>query len=421
MTMPRVVILADDLSGASDCGVACVRGGLTAMVSLGGAADAGDAVDVLSVDAHTRVLTAEAAADRMRELVLLHANTKSTLLFKKIDSTLRGHLGAELAAVLEARRGIVPDAVAIMAPAFPANGRTTVGGMHFVHGLPLHEHDVWKREDIQGEARIAEMVQGSGLRVGHLDLATVRKPGEERGMAIEELAARHDVLVCDAETDADLGAVASLAAELGDRAVWVGSAGLARHLVSAARLAPAAEVELQRPLGTTGSILFVIGSANLKTRHQTAVLLSSASMHGITVPTEVLLAGPDGAHWNVVAKDLCDSIEQGEDVLLTCGSDADIKAEDRPRLTDALAEMTLAVRDGVGSLVASGGETARKVLDRWGVQTMSLHSELETGVPISTTVVNESRPLTVITKAGDFGQPNTLLHCRDWLTQTRVS
>jgi 4-hydroxythreonine-4-phosphate dehydrogenase len=79
------------------------------------------------------------------------------------------------------------------------------------------------------------------------------------------------------------------------------------------------------------------------------------------------------------------------------------------------------LRGRVGAIVASGGETARKVLDGWGVQTMNLHGELEKGVPISTAAVNGSRPLTVITKAGDFGQPYTLLHCREWLTQTRIS
>ncbi len=82
--------------------------------------------------------------------------------------------------------------------------------------------------------------------------------------------------------------------------------------------------------------------------------------------------------------------------------------------------MTAGLHGRVGALVASGGETARKVLDRWGVHSLQLHGELEKGVPISSAVVDASRPLTVITKAGDFGQPYTLLHCREWLTQTRV-
>jgi 4-hydroxythreonine-4-phosphate dehydrogenase len=73
-------------------------------------------------------------------------------------------LAIELATALEVRRTIVPDTVAIMAPAFPANGRTTAGGMHYVDGCPLHENEMWKREGMRGEARIAAMMQGSGLK-----------------------------------------------------------------------------------------------------------------------------------------------------------------------------------------------------------------------------------------------------------------
>jgi len=128
--MARVLIVADDLSGAADCGIACVHAGLNAKVSLGIPREDSARADVLSLDAHTRVLTAQAAADRMRSLVNEYAHDSKILLFKKIDSTLRGHLGAELAAVLVARRTVVPDAIAIMAPAFPANGpaRSTSGG-----------------------------------------------------------------------------------------------------------------------------------------------------------------------------------------------------------------------------------------------------------------------------------------------------
>jgi 4-hydroxythreonine-4-phosphate dehydrogenase len=81
--------------------------------------------------------------------------------------------------------------------------------------------------------------------------------------------------------------------------------------------------------------------------------------------------------------------------------------------------MTATLHGQVGALVASGGETARKVLDRWAVSTLLLHGELERGVPVSSTTVDRNRPLTVITKAGDFGQPYTLVHCREWLKQKR--
>jgi 4-hydroxythreonine-4-phosphate dehydrogenase len=357
----------------------------------------------------------------MGQLVQQYGSDPSVLLFKKIDSTLRGHLGAELAAVLKARRMIIPNAVAIMAPAFPANGRTTVHGMHYVHGCPLHETEMWKKEKMQGEARIADMLQGSGLVCAHLDLSTVRGSRESLNLMTEKLAKFADVLVCDAENGADLDAIAGTAAALKERAVWVGSAGLALHLANAAGLAASEEIISPTFPQTSGPVLFVIGSASRTTKHQAAILLSSTAIHGIVVPPEVLLAGMGGSDWNAFIKELCEAVAHGDDVILLCGLEPEVDAEDRARLSDALGEMTARLRGHVGALVASGGETARKVLDSWDVQTLELHGELEKGVPISTAVVNESQPLTVITKAGDFGQPYTLLHCREWLTQTRIS
>jgi 4-hydroxythreonine-4-phosphate dehydrogenase len=416
--MPRVLIIADDLSGAADCGIACVHAGLNATVSLG-STNHTDA-DVLSIDAHTRVLHPQAAAERIHELVCQYANDPSILLFKKIDSTLRGHLGAELAAALDARRRTVPNSIAIMAPAFPANGRTTVRGMHYVHGVPLHETEMWKREDARGEANIAAMMEGSGLRCKLLDLAVVRESRSSLHTIMERIAETADVLICDSETVSDLSAVASAASAFGNRALWVGSAGLAQYISGAAEPHTEDATEVALPQ-TSGTVLFVIGSASRRTKHQAAILLSSAAVRGIVVPPEVLLAGSTYPEWTAFTRELNDAVAQGDDVILLCGSEPEVQPELRPKLSEALGEMTAGLSGKVGALVASGGETARKVLDGWGVQEMKLHGELEKGVPISTAKINGSRPLTIITKAGDFGQPYTLLHCRAWLTQTRIS
>lgn len=200
--------------------------GLRATVSL--ARSTHSDVDVLSIDAHTRVLAPEVAAARVRDWIGRHANNPSILLFKKIDSTLRGHLAIELATALEARRKIVPETVAIMAPAFPANGRTTVGGMHYVDGCPLHETELWKREGIRGEARIAAMIEGSGLKCALVDLSIVRGPRTTLNATMERIAASADVLICDAEREEDLAAIAAVAASLGtgatsDRVVLLAS------------------------------------------------------------------------------------------------------------------------------------------------------------------------------------------------------
>ena len=414
--MPDILILADDLSGAADCGIACVKFGLDAAVSLGEPSTAISARTV-AVDADTRVLTAEAAAARMFDLTRAWGSDPATLLFKKIDSTLRGHLGPELAAVLAARRITVPSPIAVMAPAFPAIGRTTRDALHFVHGQPLHLTDTWRNEKMTGEAHIPSMLANAKLRCTHVDLAALHGLGRPSPNAF----AGTDVLICDAVDDNDLRAVAEIAAALGPRAIWVGSAGLAYHLPHAAGFVSPANSRINvmhfAPPPTDRPTLFVLGSASRRTWDQATVLLSSSDIHGVVIPPETLLAGPGTADWQAFATDLYTAIDAGLDVVLLCDSQPRVPPEDRPTLSLALAEMTASLRDRVGTLIASGGETARKVLDRWGVRSMELHGELETGVPISSATLDPTSTITIITKAGDFGQHDTLLRALLWAQQ----
>jgi 4-hydroxythreonine-4-phosphate dehydrogenase len=74
--------------------------------------------------------------------------------------------------------------------------------------------------------------------------------------------------------------------------------------------------------------------------------------------------------------------------------------------------------DHAGALVATGGETARAILDAWGIRRLRLLGELEPGLPWAVTE-GWRRDLIVLTKAGSFGTPGTLLHCRDFLRDVR--
>ena len=99
------------------------------------------------------------------------------LLFKKVDSTLRGNVAAELAAALRTRRALIspPARVGIVfAPAFPALGRTTVNGRQLVYGQPLRETELWSSERARPHAEIAQMLGEAGLTCAMIDLALVR-------------------------------------------------------------------------------------------------------------------------------------------------------------------------------------------------------------------------------------------------------
>src|SRR5690349_8425823 len=84
--------------------------------------------EVLAVDANTRAMAPDEAAVETARLVHKYAREGQQVLFKKFDSTLRGHIGVELAAALEAWKSVAnrSSAIAVVAPAFSATGRTTI-------------------------------------------------------------------------------------------------------------------------------------------------------------------------------------------------------------------------------------------------------------------------------------------------------
>ncbi len=297
----RVLIVADDLTGAADCGAACALHGLDTVVVLDDSRGVPNA-EVLAFDANTRSMDAPSAAAETARIVRSHP---ASLVYKKIDSTLRGHVATEIAAALDAYRSTGhPDAVAIVAPAFPSMGRTTKGGRVYLRGVPLENGDL------------------TGL--------------------------------LDAQTDEDLRAIAK---QWKARDVlWVGSAGLMSALMSG--LEKPARPAMQR---VNGPIIFAVGSLSERSREQVEALKEAG------FENDLILVGEPEALASEVAR-----------------------------------------HESIGGLVLTGGDTARAVLRALGVASLRFAGEVETGVPI---LVAEGSGLPVVTKAGDFGDRETLVRC----------
>jgi uncharacterized protein YgbK (DUF1537 family) len=397
------VIIADDLSGAADCGIACTEAGLDTLVVFGDRTDTPQ-VEVLSVDADTRSLSQADAVAETARLTRRHGGT-GRLLFKKLDSTLRGHVGAELAAMLRTRRE-TGSAFIIMAPAFPATGRSTVDGMQLLFGTPLQHTEIWQQEGMRFRAHIPEILQRAGLHTAHIALATIR--GAALTQAIAAASRDHDAVVCDAETEADLRAIALAALLLGIETIWAGSAGLARHLPHAAGLARMAHSIAVPP--ADGPILFVVGSRSRITREQVSRLEQQAGIARVSVPPAVLRAGPRHPGWATQHALLAAAIDSGRDVLTVLGTEDTVVPRDGLAPCQALAAMVAPHAARIGALVSTGGETARAVLQTMGTGGLQLVGEVEPGVSLS--VTEGIRQLPVVTKAGAFGQPDTLIQCR---------
>ena len=308
--MLKILIVADDLTGAADCAAACALHGLKTVLLLEDSIAPPDA-DVLAFDANTRCASAGVAAFRTAEIVRGHS---ADIVYKKIDSMLRGNPAIEVAAALQAYRAVRSGAIAVVAPAFPAMGRTTKRGWQYVRGERLANGD------------LSQLFPGA--------------------------------VICDAETDTDLGQTATQ--WIGRAPLWVGSAGLMRLLAEAA--APEKKSPTSLP-PVNGRIVFAIGSPSERSREQVQALRECASV------SDVIITGE----------------------------------------TTAVARAVAERSGSMGGLIVGGGETARAVLIALGIKALRVAGEVEAGVPVS--ISEDERRLPVITKAGDFGTRETLIRC----------
>lgn len=413
IVMTKILIIADDLSGAADCAAAFAKVGMDTLVVLDGSAAQIASAHVVAVDADSRRLPASEAA-RIHQALHARYYADGMLLYQKMDSTLRGNFAVEVATAA-AGAGL-----AIVAPAFPRAGRTTRDGCQYLHGIPLEQSEVWRLAGLTGTAAIPAILQRQGLRTISLNCATLRQETTEVAALLASLAGDGvQAVVCDAETDDDLCRIAQASLGLPVPCFWAGSAGLAGQLaIAVSRTLP--DTRPAPPnVEVTGAILTVVGSMSSVSRQQAERLEAATRIACIGVDVAMLRKGPQHADWLALQQELCAAIASGRDLLLTMAGEDAIDVDEGLHLCQALAALVSPLAGETGAVIATGGETARALLCAMGYYALRLQGEIEAGVPLS--IATGPRPLAVVTKAGAFGDDATLLECYRALAEARSS
>ena len=164
-------MLADDLAGAHDAAIPFAkRDFAVAVVSDPGRLDRFDSADLVVLNTNTRSCGEAEAADRVRGACEAIKSRSGRLIYKKIDSTLRGHVGFEIDLVSD----MMDFGLTVCAPAFPEMGRTTVGGYQLLHGVPVRGRDMAGPDIPPQHAFIPDLLDnGCGRKRAHIDLKTV--------------------------------------------------------------------------------------------------------------------------------------------------------------------------------------------------------------------------------------------------------
>lgn len=395
-----VWVVADDLTGAADSGAAFaevsgpVRLLLTPVTSREWASGA-----VTVVDMATRELSELDARERTKALA--DRLGRDDVVFKKVDSTLRGHIAAEVAEL----RDRLSDRLVVVAPAFPAAGRTTIGAVQHVHGTPLHLSGAWSFEPIDPPPSLSSLF--APMPMTSLSLDDVRSSPARLASLLDAAAGDRRLAICDAIDDQDLHAIARAGHAMGQPILWVGSAGLAAALVSELSgvqprigLVEATPPTIRPP--REARFLAVVGSASSLARRQ-ALALAAEGAKSLEFPARVL-AEADNTALQELAAEVSTAAEAGNTVVSIAG---EAESRNAAAVSQSLATVTVPAAATSDLLLLTGGATARAVLLRAGLTCLDILGELSPGV-VLLTPTGESQQL-IVTKAGAFGDDRTLV------------
>jgi uncharacterized protein YgbK (DUF1537 family) len=379
--LPAVTILADDLTGACDTGCLFAGAGPVA-VTVPGVLGAHDR-PVVAVDTETRMLPDAAAATVLREAARrLQPRLAAGPVFKKIDSTMRGPVAAEVAALLEHGP---PFAGALVCPAFPAEGRVVRHGRLLVDSVPVHASPIARDPGFRGPSSDLAALLAGRVPVVSLALDDVRA-GHEK---IVHLLGQHRgaVVAADAETDADLASLAAAALAV-PGTLAAGSAGLGRALSHALGLiGPAVAL----PAGAAR--LVVVGSLHPASRAQ----LDALARTGAAVVT-VDAGGEGDLDAAIVA------LRRGGPAVVASGGAIAPREAMAARVAQAAARIL--DRAPADLLAVTGGETAHALIQALRPQHFELLGAPGPGLALGRLVLAGPRVLPVLTKAGGFGGPD---------------
>lgn len=404
--MIQLLIFADDFTGALDTGVQMAASGSTTRVLVGGAKELAETsldCSVLVLDVETRHLSAEDAYRVVYDLVTEAVARKIPYIFKKTDSALRGNVGAEMAAVLDATgKTLFP-----FVPAFPQIGRTTEEGIHLINGVEV-------ADSVFGSDPF-EPVRHS--RVSDLIGEQTDKPVHECAVPAPDapMTDSSGILVFDSRTEEDLRTIGAYLKQNDCTSILAGCAGFG------AVLPEILPIEQSEPAGLPAldpQLTVICGTVNPITLTQLERSEDAGFCRMRLSPEQKLAPG----YWEseegraqiatfrttLHEHDYCIIDSNNEGGLAENDAFAERLGMDLSGIRLAVARSLGSILQGIfdspdlGTLLITGGDTLLQCMQHMGVTVLEPICEIEPGIVLSRFEYKGTTRY-VMTKSGGFG------------------
>ena len=436
-----IAVIADDLTGANANGALLTAKGFLSATCLGlaqwdPAGFAGYAAVAVSTD--SRLLGKQDAWNAVYAAVKMFAAESPSLIAKRVDSTLRGNVGAEIEAALKAMDDTAPagaqPAVAIVVPSYPSSGRIAAGGYLIVHGVPLQRSPIAQDSatPIHETCVTSIIAQQTSLKTGFVPLKTVLAGASSCKAAITSLQADGcRIIVCDAVTDEDITTIAESLRNAPFRIVSVDPGPFTATLAAVRVSTPRAAFD--------DRVLLVVGSTTELTRRQLEALRLAHPTHICKVDcnallqenlreaeirrvVEDLLASPPEAEvLGVCTVERIEDIFPMEDVARSMGITSN---QVSVRITQALSAITRRLLEHsdlrIGGLYTSGGEVTVSTIRELDAKGFSVRDEVLPLAVYGRLIQGLYPDFPMVTKGGFVGGTESLVQCIEYLF-TKIS
>ena len=418
--MPKLVVIADDLTGANDTGVQFSKFGLRTIVFLG--SESKELLlknaDIIVLDTDSRAESSLIAVERVTKACKIVDELGISHLYKKIDSTLRGNIKVEISAACTAFKPIIT----VIAPAFPNTQRVTIGGHQLLEGIPVSMTEIAHDPKTPvTESWIPKLLGKEDDKVGMIPLEKVMGgPLVIHEEITKQLHIGKKWFIFDAVSEENLRHITKAAAEF-ERVLWVGSAGLAEQLSTVFQWGK--NREKRNTIISDHSLkLVVAGSVSKVTQKQIQTYIEKKAVSYILLDSIAAVLTPNQEIERVVFH--ARKFLQEKDLVIYCSNDKEVVAQVIAagksininstqvgiRIAMVLGQVVAELgKEGLAGLFLTGGETAVsscRALQATGIEILQ---EVVPGIPLGRIIGGPLYGLRVITKAGAFGDDHAII------------
>ncbi|AKL94391.1 hypothetical protein CACET_c08830 [Clostridium aceticum] len=429
--MSRIIVIADDLTGANATGVLLARRGFKSAtyLNLQNFSEEKNNFDTIAISTDSRGISRELAYARVVEIVKVFKNKTISMFSKRIDSTLRGNIGAEIEAVLDT---LDKEELAIVVASFPSSGRIAVGGYLMVNAIPLEKTDVAKdpKTPVDTSCIIELISNQTTYEVGFIPLKEVLKGKNSlKDRILQEKRSGKRIVIIDAATDEEIEAIAkaATATKLSIVAVDPGpfTAALAKTLLGQSSVIPGKKV------------MFAVGSVTNNTQRQLEELKLKHTPLIAKVDPEALIY-PERKEEEIhrVVTTLLSQMNQYEVLGVTTNGSSilnlkeisrslNISEDDvTQRIAEGLAkitENTMRLSKGlIGALYTSGGDITVAVCKELKSAGIEVKDEVLPLAAYGRIIDGQYNNMPIITKGGLVGGDTAMIDSIEYLL-TKIS